>query len=60
MTPPARIRYTDPEMKQLFLIAIAAAALSTSAAAQKNPFLGRWDLTITTSTDSYPNWMELS
>ena len=60
MTPPARIRYTDPKMKQLFLIAIAAAALSTSAVAQKNPFLGRWDLTVTTATDSYPDWMELS
>jgi hypothetical protein len=60
MTPPARIRYTDPKMKQLFLIAISAAALSGSAVAQKNPFLGRWDLTMTTSTDSYPDWMELS
>ncbi len=48
-------------MKYLFL-PIAAAVLLTAGLAQneKNPFLGSWDITVTTSRDSYPDWMELS
>jgi hypothetical protein len=43
-------------MKHLLMICLAASA----ALAQNNPFLGRWDLTIKTATDSYPDWMELT
>jgi len=50
------IRYTIREMKQLLTLCLAASA----ALAQSNPFLGRWDLTIKTATDSYPDWLELS
>ncbi len=60
MTPGGRIGYTKAEMKQLLCLLIAAAGFHATALAQKNPFLGRWDLTITTGQDSYPDWMELS
>jgi hypothetical protein len=50
------IRYTIGEMKQLLTLCLAASA----ALAQSNPFLGRWDLTVKTATDSYPDWLELS
>jgi hypothetical protein len=60
MTPWAHIRYTDAEMKQLFTLLIAAAAFSSVGTAQKNPFLGRWDLTITAATDTYPDWLEVT
>ena len=35
------------------------AAFASLAVAQNNPFLGRWDLTVTTSRDSYPDWIEI-
>jgi len=54
-------------MKQLCLILIAAAALLSLAVAQQkkssqppkfgNPFDGRWDLTMTTPTETYPDWI---
>jgi hypothetical protein len=50
------IRYTNGEMKQLLTLCLVASA----AFAQSNPFLGRWDLTVKTATDSYPDWLELS
>jgi hypothetical protein len=34
-------------------------ALGAPAQTGKNPFVGRWDLTLTTPKDSYPNWMEI-
>lgn len=44
-------------MKKAFLFMIMAAA----AWAQKNPFVGRWDLTITPQSGGpYPGWMEVS
>jgi hypothetical protein len=44
-------------MKKAFLFIIMAAA----AWAQKNPFVGRWDLTITPQSGGpYPGWMEVS
>jgi Domain of Unknown Function (DUF1080) len=48
-------------MKQLW-IPCAAAALMTLGLAQnaKNPFLGRWDVTVTAGQDTYPDWMEVS
>ena len=42
----------------LFVFAVAA-ALALPALAQKNPFLGRWDLTLTGSNGSWPQWMEV-
>ena len=49
-------------MKQLFWIGCAAAALWTACLAQnaKNPFLGRWDVTVTAGQDTYPDWIEVS
>jgi hypothetical protein len=46
-------------MKQLWRLAIAA-AVCAAAFAQKNPFLGRWDLTVSAGSDTYPDWMEVS
>jgi hypothetical protein len=60
MTLRAVFGYTIAEMKQLFTLIVAAAAFSSAGLAQKNPFLGRWDLTITTAQDTYPDWMELT
>jgi hypothetical protein len=49
-------------MKQLGLLLVLGVvgipALAKSDAHQ--PFAGRWDLTIKTSTDAYPSWMEFS
>ena len=42
-------------MKQFCLAFLAASSLLHAA----NPFVGRWDITITTPKDSYPDWMEL-
>jgi hypothetical protein len=41
--------------------ALALAAMATSAGPQprNNPFTGRWDITVTTSRDSYPDWMDV-
>ena len=49
-------------MKSLSLALIAAGALLTPALAQKpaNPFLGRWDITVTGPQGTYPDWMELT
>ena len=30
------------------------------AAAAKNPFAGRWDLTMKTATETYPDWVEIA
>jgi hypothetical protein len=56
-------------MKQLCLYLTAAAVLAALAGAQQpkfgkqvtfgDPFVGRWDITVTTPTATYPNWMEL-
>jgi 3-keto-disaccharide hydrolase len=43
-------------MKQFCLAFLAATALMQAAA---NPFVGRWDITVTTPKDSYPDWMEI-
>jgi hypothetical protein len=44
-------------MKQLLTLCLA---FGSAALAQSNPFLGRWDLTITSGAESYPDWLELS
>jgi hypothetical protein len=48
-------------MKQLFCIGGAAAVLFTACLAQdsKNPFLGRWDVTVTSGQDTYPDWIDV-
>ncbi|MEO8657517.1 MAG: DUF1080 domain-containing protein [Bryobacteraceae bacterium] len=48
-------------MQKLFIVAVAAAVLPWTVAAQDaKPFLGRWDMTVTPATGSpYPQWMEL-
>ena len=38
---------------------IAAAALASAAFAQSNPFLGRWDLTVTSPRSTANQWMEI-
>src|SRR5260370_17235054 len=49
-------------MKRLCLILTLVAAVLIPVAAQKskNPFAGRWDITITAPNGSYPDWMELA
>ncbi len=47
-------------MKILGTLLAAAAALTLPALAQSgNPFLGRWDLTLTNANGSWPQWMEV-
>jgi hypothetical protein len=44
-------------MKQIFLITtLVALALGQNA---DNPFLGRWDITVTTDRGTYPDWMQI-
>jgi Domain of Unknown Function (DUF1080) len=49
-------------MKQFCLmLAVAIAGIPAPAKSDaQQPFGGRWDLTITTPTDTYPSWMEFS
>jgi hypothetical protein len=46
-------------MRNSFFLIAVATALALPALAQKNPFLGRWDLTLTGSNGSWPQWMEV-
>jgi hypothetical protein len=48
-------------MKPLCAALAIAAGLLLPAASQKggNPFAGRWDITVTTGSTVYPDWMEL-
>jgi hypothetical protein len=48
-------------MKQFTFVLIAAVALSIPAFAQSgaNPFVGRWDLTVTAPDATYPSWLEV-
>lgn len=47
-------------MKQLLTVCLAGAIAASAALAQSNPFLGRWDLTMTAGSDSYPDWIEVT
>ena len=61
MTLTAWFRYTEPDMNQLLWVAIAGSALSSAGLAQpKTPFLGRWDINVTTPQATYPDWMEIT
>lgn len=44
-------------MKRLFLVTLIFAI--SALAQKKNPFAGRWDITITSPKESYPDWMEV-
>ena len=48
-------------MRQLFTALALAAATLTPALPQNssNPFAGRWDLTVTRGTDTFPSWLEV-
>ncbi|HUS07584.1 MAG TPA: hypothetical protein VMZ52_14855, partial [Bryobacteraceae bacterium] len=46
-------------MKKTSLLLVLAAA-PLLPAVQKQPFTGRWDLTIQTPAETYPSWMEFS
>jgi hypothetical protein len=49
-------------MKPLCCVVILASIFLPSAQSEKgnNPFLGRWDLTVTTPAATYPGWMEIA
>ena len=51
-------------MKKFFLPTLLVAFLGTQATtafAQKNPFVGRWDLIVTPANGNpYPQWMEIT
>jgi Domain of Unknown Function (DUF1080) len=49
-------------MKQFCVALIGAAVLFMPALSpkEKSPFAGRWDLTINTTKDIYPSWMEVT
>src|SRR4051812_36255381 len=44
-----------------FYLPIIMVALAATAFAQKNPFVGRWDLVLTPANGNpYPQWMEIT
>ena len=49
-------------MKQILLLAIVAGIALVPALPEKGsqPFTGRWDLTITTPSATYPSWLEVT
>jgi Domain of Unknown Function (DUF1080) len=47
-------------MKTLCLVFLAVALAFPVFAQSRQPFLGRWDLTLTNGRDSWPQWMEIS
>jgi hypothetical protein len=48
-------------MKKSCFLPMLLAALAVSASAQKSPYAGRWDLTVTPQTGTpYPQWMEIT
>ena len=49
-------------MKRYNILLIIAAAALIPALAQnsKNPFLGRWDMTLTSGNNHYPSWLEVT
>src|SRR5674476_1223439 len=48
-------------MKKFCVLPILLTALAVSASAQKSPYAGRWDLTVTPQTGNpFPQWMEIT
>ncbi len=57
----ARFRLNWSEMNKFCFLPLLLVAVAASAPAQKSPFAGRWDLTVTPqSGTSYPQWMEIT
>lgn len=46
-------------MKKLWLISVIAACSGLPLYPQAKSFVGRWDFTVTTDRDTYPQWMEV-
>jgi len=46
-------------MKKLSLIPVLAILALPPLYSQSKPFVGRWDFTVTTPRDTYPQWMEV-
>ncbi len=46
--------------KSLLLLSTAAVALIPALSQKTNPFVGRWDLTVTVGSDKYPSWLEVT
>lgn len=44
----------------LVVLACAAGLPALCRQSEKDPFAGRWDLTITTAKDTYPSWLEFT
>src|SRR5262249_13060533 len=58
--PPAGFFAKLALMNRISLIVALAAASAMPALSQgKNPFLGRWDLTLTSERGAWPQWMEI-
>src|SRR5690349_9336382 len=53
--PWYQLRYTELVMKTVLFAALCASSVLLAA----DPFVGRWDLTLTNPKESYPNWMEI-
>jgi hypothetical protein len=48
-------------MKKSCVLPVLVAVLAMSATAQKSPYAGRWDLTVTPqSGNPFPQWMEIT
>jgi hypothetical protein len=49
-------------MKKLFILSIIVVAVWFSAVAQNtsNPFVGRWDMTLTIGNSQFPSWLEVT
>ncbi len=48
-------------MNKFYFLPLLLVAVAASAPAQKGPFAGRWDLTVTPQTGNpYPQWMEIT
>src|SRR6266851_279786 len=47
-------------MMKLACILLSLSALTLPAFAQTNPLLGRWDVTVTSSKATYPDWIEVT
>src|SRR5258708_33171377 len=45
---------------KLVCIFLSIFAVAMPAFAQVNPFLGRWDITVTNSKATYPDWIEVT
>ena len=46
-------------MRRLILVSVILLAAAATNRAQDNPFLGRWDITLTTAKGTYPSWLEV-